>query len=83
MGTWTTTAQALPGEDEAVEFTIGERCVPLRGSYRRGEFATRWWRYPAWTVNRWSVLERGQELVPRGMPSSASAFVGEPFAAAG
>ncbi|MBA8885641.1 hypothetical protein [Dokdonella fugitiva] len=58
MGMWTTTAQRLPGEDEAVQFMIDARCVPLRGCYRRGEFATRWWRYPAWSVERWSVIER-------------------------
>lgn len=72
MGIWTTTAQGLPGEDEAVQFTIGERCVPLHGLYRHGEFATRWWRYPAWSVNRWSVLDHG--LVAAANTQVAGAF---------
>lgn len=72
MGIWITTAQGLPGEDEAVQFTIGARAVPLRGQYRHGEFATRWWRYPAWNVDRWSVLDRDADVVSRA--SSAHAF---------
>lgn len=62
MGIWTTTAQGLPGEDEAVQFTIRERRVPLRGQYRHGEFATRWWHYPACNVNRWSALEHEPDV---------------------
>lgn len=65
MGIWTTTAQRVPGEDEAVQFTIRGRHVPLRGWYRRGEFATRWWRYPACSVNRWSALEHESDIASR------------------
>lgn len=78
MGTWTTTAQGLPGEDEAVQFMIGTRSVPLHGLYRRGEFETRWWRYPAWSVERWSVIDRDARFTSRA--SSTCAF--DPLAAA-
>ncbi|MGN6519503.1 MAG: hypothetical protein ACTHK2_08790 [Dokdonella sp.] len=71
MGIWTTTAQGLPGEDEAVQFIIGARNVPLRGRYRRGEFATRWWSYPVCSVESWCVLERDAGIVSRSMPACA------------
>ena len=56
MGIWFATAQTLPCEDEAVQFVIGERSVPLRGQFRDGAFATRWWRYAADDVCNWCTL---------------------------
>ena len=74
MGIWFATAQTLPCEDEAVQFVIGERSVPLRGQFRDGAFATRWWRYAAEEVCNWCTLrpstdvsgciERTQHTVP-------------------
>ncbi|HEY6943120.1 hypothetical protein [Dokdonella sp.] len=70
MGIWMTTAQGLPGEGEAVQFTIGARRVPLRGRYRDGEFATRWWRYPASAVHRWQVLDRSVDFAAHAVAAT-------------
>ncbi|HEU4665137.1 MAG TPA: hypothetical protein VFS55_14005 [Dokdonella sp.] len=71
MGIWIATAHGLPREDEAVQFALGSRRVPLRGRYRRGEFATRWWRYPAWTVERWCAINRSAERATHPGPAAA------------
>jgi len=56
MGDWFATAQALPCEDEAVRFVVGQRSVPLHGQFHDGAFATRWWRYAAHEVCNWCAL---------------------------
>lgn len=68
MGIWFATAQALPCEDEAVRFVVGERSVPLHGQFHDGAFATRWWRYAAHEVCNWCALGAGPS--PHGIGGS-------------
>jgi hypothetical protein len=57
MEDWFATAQALPGEDEAIRFIVGQRGVPLYGQFREGLFRSRWWSYAASQVRNWSAMD--------------------------
>ena len=53
---WNDTTDALPAEDEVVQFVLNERAQRLRGVYREGAFQSRWWSYPVDDVAEWSRL---------------------------
>jgi hypothetical protein len=67
MGSWFATEQALPDEDEAIRFIVGQREVPLHGWFREGTFTSRWWRYRPSLVRDWSAIDddRSGEQVKR------------------
>lgn len=81
---WIATTDALPGDGQHVEFLIGQRACPLRGTFHFGRFCSKWigyvpavvsgWRESSAQV-AWTQPPASRALAASGLHGSASAVM--------